>query len=92
MNRSDGLGWRLWFVLPAPFLLEFFKHEIDTPSCLLVDFLEDLKYFFLLTSIGQALSSMSQRTDSYTGDSPRISISTKVVSMIMDEIAHLSLT
>ena len=85
MNWSDGLGWRLWFVLPAPFLLEFFEHERDTPSCLLIDLLEDLKHFFLLTSIGQALSSMGQGTDSYTSDSPTDTISTKNDPMAMDE-------
>lgn len=92
MNWSDGLGWRLWFVLPAPFLFEFFENERDTPSCLLVDFLEDLKHFFLLTSIGQALSSMGQGTDSYTSDTPINSISTKTGSMAKNVIAHLSLT
>ena len=76
MNRSNGLGRRLWFVLPAPFLLEFLEDEVNAPSCLLVDFLEDLKHFLLLTSVGQALSGVSQGTDSYTSDSPAGLVST----------------
>jgi len=78
VNRSNGLGRRLWFVLPAPFLLKFLEDECNTPPCLLVDFLEDLEHFFLLTSVGQALSGMGQGTNSYTSDSPASLISTKV--------------
>lgn len=80
VNRSNRLGGRLWFVLPAPFLFEFFEDECNAPSCLLVDFLEDLEHFLLLTSVGQALSSMGQGTDSYTSDSPASLVSTTVGS------------
>jgi hypothetical protein len=77
-GAGDGLGRRLWFVLPSPFLLELFEDECDAPSCLFVDFLEDLKHFLLLASVGQALSCMGQGADSYTSDSPVDSISIKI--------------
>lgn len=55
--------------MPVPLLLEFFENKVDAPSGLLVDFLEDLKHFLLFATLGQALSSVCQGTNSYTSNS-----------------------
>lgn len=58
--------------MPTPLLFEFLKHEVDAPSCFLVDLLEYLQDFFLLAPICQAFSSVCQGADGHTRDTPMI--------------------
>lgn len=63
-------------VLPTPAFLELFEYERNSPAGFLVDFCEDLQNLFLLSSVSETLSGVSERSEGDRGDT-----ATKKVSM-----------
>lgn len=57
-------------VAVAPLPSEAVKDEVDAPSGLLADFVEDAQYLVLLSPVGETFARGRQRTQSYACNTP----------------------